>query len=106
MLVAAAIVASSAGRGDFMPVALLILGALLVPPALAYFGVIGGLVALVAEFVIVFVAAWGIDRGRRLGARDPFLDAAHPDFPVPTAAPIRPNPTEAFESPSDRRTPT
>jgi hypothetical protein len=106
MLIAAVIVASSAGRGDSMPMALLILGALLVPPALAYLGVIGGFVALAAEFVIVFVAAWGIDRGRRLGARDPFLDAAHPDLPVPMGAPIRPNPTEAFESPSDRRSPS
>ena len=87
--------------------AVLILGAMLVPPALAYFGVIGGFVALVADIAILFVAGWGIDRGRRLGARDPYLDGSHPDFPVPMGGgPVRPNPTEAFESPSDRRSPS
>jgi hypothetical protein len=86
--------------------AVLILGALLVPPALAYFGVIGGLGAFVADIAILLLAAWNVDRGRRLGARDPFLDASHPDFPVPMGGPVRPNPTEAFESPSDRRSPS
>jgi len=86
--------------------ALSILGAMLVPVALAYFGVIGGLAALVLAIAILLVAAWNVDRGRRPGAREPFVDAAHPDFPVPMAGPVRPNPTETFESPSDRRGPT
>ena len=89
-----------------MPMALLILGALFVPPALAYFGVIGGWLALIAEIAILFLAAWNLDRGRRLGARDPFLDRNRADFATPMATNVRPIPTGAVEAPSDRRTPT
>jgi hypothetical protein len=82
--------------------ALLILVALLIPPALAFLGVIALPVVVVADIGILFAAAWWFDRGRALGARDPFLDANRPDFPVQFTANARQLPTEAFEDPKDR----
>ncbi len=82
--------------------ALLIIGALLIPPALAYLGVISLFVMFLDQIGILFVAGWGIDRGRAVGARDPFLDAdptrnldvLHRPGPSP--------PDEAIERPEDR----
>jgi hypothetical protein len=79
-----------------------ILGAMLIPPALSWFGVLGWTAVLVAEVVIILVAAWNFDRGRRPGAPDPFGDPHHPDFPVPMFEDIRPWPMEDIESPADR----
>jgi hypothetical protein len=39
---------------------------------------------LLAEIVILFVAAWGIDRRRKLGARSPVLDANRADIGAST----------------------
>jgi len=83
-------------------VALLIIVALLIPPLLAYIGVIGIFVMFVVDVAILLVAAWGFDRGRALGARDPFLDANRPDYASPLTAEVPPLPTEAFEDPKDR----
>jgi hypothetical protein len=88
-----------------MPAALLILAGMIGVAALAYIGVIGGFVALIGEIAIVLGAAWLFDRGRRLGARDPYLDANRADYPVNAGASIRPVPTEALEGPTDRRSP-
>ena len=82
--------------------ALLIIGALLIPPALAYLGVISLFVMFLAEIGILFVAAWGIDRNRAVGARDPFLDANRPDFSTSFTDSVPPPPTEAIEQPKDR----
>ena len=82
--------------------ALLIIGALLIPPALAYLGVISLVVMFLAEIGILLVAAWGIDRNRAVGARDPFLDANRPDFPTSFTNEVPPLPTEAIERPEDR----
>lgn len=79
-----------------------ILGAMLIPPALNYFGVLSWTVVLIAEVVIILVAAWNFDRGRRLGATEPFADSRHPDFPVPLSGDFRQVPMEAIESPADR----
>ncbi len=85
--------------------AILILVALLVPPALAYVGVIGGLPAALADIAILFVAAWGVDRGRKPGARNPFLDQNRSDFPTSGDGQINQAPAEAFQSPSARGVP-
>ncbi len=85
--------------------AILILVALLMPPALAYVGVIGWLPAALADIVILFVAAWGIDRGRTPGARNPFLDHNRSDFPTSGHGQINRAPAEAFQSPADRGVP-
>ena len=87
-------------KGDRVP--LLILIALLIPPALAYLGVIGLGVMFLADIAIVLVAAWRFDRGRVVGARDPFLDANRADFSSSFTNPVPPLPTEAIETPKDR----
>jgi hypothetical protein len=83
-------------------VPLLILVALLIPPLLAYLGFISLVIMFVADIAILLVAAWGLDRGRAVGARDPFLDANRPDYSSPFTVMIPPLPTEAFEDPEDR----
>ena len=82
--------------------ALLIVGALLIPPALAYVGAISLFVMFLADIGILLVAAWGIDRHRAVGARDPFLDANRPDQATSFANEVPPIPAEAFERPEDR----
>ncbi len=82
--------------------ALLILVALLVPPLLAYLGIIGLGVMFIADVVILLVFAWRFDRGRAVGARDPFLDANRPDFSSSFTNEVPPLPTEAIEPPEDR----
>lgn len=82
--------------------ALGILLALLVPPVLAYAGFIGGFVVVIAEIGILLVVAWLFDRGRRVGARDPFLDANRPDYSTSFTNMVPPLPTEAIEQPKDR----
>ena len=82
--------------------ALAIIGALLIPPVLAYVGVINLFVMFLAEIGVLFVAAWGIDRNRAVGARDPFLDANRPDQATSFTNPVPPLPTGAFERPEDR----
>ena len=88
---------------------LLILVGLLIPPALAYFGLIGGLPALVAEFVILFAAAWNFDRNRRPGAPGPKWDASAPDFAAPMGGGepmgVHQIPTQAVEDPENRTRP-
>jgi hypothetical protein len=83
---------------------LLILVALLIPPILGYIGVIGWQLALVAEFVILFAAAWNFDRHRRPGAPGPKWDAAAPDFAAPMDG-HREIPTQAVEDPENRSRP-
>ena len=83
-------------------VPLLILVGLLIPPLLAYLGFISLVLMFIADIAILLVAAWGIDRGRSVGARDPFLDTNRPDYSSPFTAMIPPLPTEAFEDPEDR----
>lgn len=75
---------------------------MLIPPALNWFGVLSWAAVLLAEVVIILVAAWNFDRGRRVGAPDPFPDPRHPDFPVPMSDEFRPWPTEAIETPAER----
>lgn len=82
--------------------ALLILVALFVAPALAFLGVIPLALVVVAEIAILFAAAWWFDHGRALGARDPFLDENRPDFAAPMATMDPPRPTEAIELPRDK----
>ena len=82
--------------------ALLILVALLVPPLLAWAGVISLIAMFAADIGILVVAAWAFDRGRAVGARDPFLDENRPDTSSAFSAIIPPLPTEAFEDPKDR----
>jgi hypothetical protein len=82
--------------------ALLILAALFVAPALAFLGLIPLPLVVVAEIGVLFAAGWWLDRGRALGARDPFLDEHRPDFPMPMTAMDPPRPTEAIELPKDR----
>ena len=82
--------------------ALLILASLFVAPALAYLGVIPAPLVVVVEIAILFAAAWWFDRGRALGARDPFLDANRPDLASPVANWDPPRPTEAIEQPRDK----
>jgi len=82
--------------------ALVILVALLVPPALAYLGVIGLGVMFVADVAILLAVAWRFDRGRAVGARDPILDPNRADFSSSFTNPVPPLPTEAFEPPKDR----
>lgn len=88
-----------------MPAALLIVAAMIGIAALAYLGVIGGYVPLIAVIAIVLVPGWLVDRGRRLGARDPFLDADRADVPGNAGSIVRQAPPEAFQSPSERRSP-
>jgi hypothetical protein len=87
--------------------ALLILVGLLIPPILGYIGVIGWQLALVAELVILFAAAWSFDRGRRPGAPGPKWDAAAPDFPAPMfpTEGVHEIPTQAVEDPENRTRP-
>ena len=82
--------------------ALVIIGALLIPPLLAYVGIISLFVMFVAEMGVLLVAAWGIDRHRAVGARDPFLDANRPDIPMSVTNINPPRPAEAIERPEDR----
>ena len=82
--------------------ALLLLVALLVPPLLAYLGVIGLIAMFAADVAILLVAAWAFDRLRGVGSRDPFLDVNRPDFSTSFTNMIPPLPTEAFEDPEDR----
>ena len=89
-----------------MPAALSIVAAIVGVAALAYFGVIGGFAALIGVIAIVFVAAWSFDRGRRLGARDPYLDANRGDFPANAGSSIRQVPPEAVQGPGDRGSPS
>jgi hypothetical protein len=89
-----------------MPAALLILAGMIGVALLAYVGVIGGFVALIGEIAIVLAAAWLFDRGRRIGARDPYLDANRADVPANGGATIRQVPTEAVQSPSERGSPS
>ena len=84
--------------------ALLILGALLVPPPLAYLGVLGWQLAVIAEFVTLCAAAWNFDRSRRPGAPGPVWDTAHPDFAAPMDG-HREIPTQAVEDPEHRSRP-
>jgi hypothetical protein len=58
-----------------------------------------------ATFAILFLAAWGIDRNRRSGAREPFLDANRAEFQVSMYSTTSQIPVEAVQSPSDRRSP-
>ena len=83
---------------------LLILVGLLIPPILLYLGLIGWPPAVVAEFVILFAAAWNFDRQRRPGAPGPVWDAAHPDFAAPMDG-HREIPTQAVEEPEHRSRP-
>lgn len=82
--------------------ALLIVAALLVAPALSYLGLVGWPVVIAAEIGILLVAGWWFDRGRALGARDPVGDANHSDFPIPMTAEVWQVPTEGIEPPKDR----
>jgi hypothetical protein len=82
--------------------ALLIFVALLIPPALAFLRLIPLPLVVVADIAILFAAAWWFDRGRAIDARDPFLDANRPDYPVPFTDQVRQLPTEAIERPKDR----
>jgi hypothetical protein len=88
--------------------AVLILIGLLVPPVLAYIGLIGWVPAVVAEFVILFGAAWNFDRQRRPGAPGPKWDAAAPDFAAPLMGDqfgVHEIPTQAVEDPENRTRP-
>jgi hypothetical protein len=87
---------------DTPPMPLVILAALFVAPALAYFGLIPLALVVVAEIGVLLAAAWWFDRGRAIGARDPFLDENRPDFAMPMATMDPPRPTEAIEHPKDR----
>ena len=58
--------------------ALLILIGLLIPPALAYIGLIGWVPAVVAEFVILFAAAWNFDRQPPSGRSRPQVGRGSP----------------------------
>lgn len=82
--------------------ALLIVAALSVVPALAYFGQVGWPVVAAAEIGILLVAGWWFDRERALGARNAVGDPNHSDFPSPTAAEVWQIPTEGIEPPIDR----
>jgi hypothetical protein len=84
--------------------ALVILGAFLVPPALGWLGLIGWQVMFIAEAVILAAAAWAFDRGRRLGAPDPFPDANRADVAGQNSggAPVVAQPKEVVETPADR----
>ena len=88
---------------------LLILVGLLIPPVLGYIGVIGWVPALVAEFVILFAAAWNFDRQRRPGAPGPKWDASAPDFAAPMfgeqSMGVHEIPTQAVEDPENRTRP-
>jgi hypothetical protein len=81
--------------------ATLILAAMMAVAALAYLGVIGGYVAFLGVVAIVLVAAWLFDRGRRLGARAPYLDANRGDYPANAGSSIRPVPSEAVTGPRE-----
>ena len=86
--------------------ALLILIALLIPAVLAYFGLIGWVPAVVAEFVILFAAAWNFDRKRRPGAPGPRWDAAAPEFASRIGDDgVHEIPTQAVEDPEHRSRP-
>ena len=80
---------------------LVILGALAIPLVLGYLGILGWQLIVGAEIGILLFVAWRFDRGRALGARDPFVDQNRADFPTPFTAMIPPLPKEAFEDPED-----
>jgi hypothetical protein len=82
--------------------ALLILAALFVPPALAFLGLVPLPVLVLAEIGVLLAAGWWFDHGRSIGARDPFLDGNRPEFPIQFGAEVRPQPTEVIEKPKDR----
>jgi len=89
-------------ESEVRSMAFVILAALLVPPALAYIGFISLTVMFIADVGILLVAAWRFDRGRALGARDPFLDANRADYSTSFTNPVPPLPAEAIEPPKDR----
>lgn len=80
---------------------ILILAALATPLALGYLGIIGWQLIVVAEIGVLLFAGWRFDRGRSLGARDPFADPNRADFSAPFTASIPPLPKEAIEDPKD-----
>lgn len=89
-----------------MIVAVVIVVAMFVPLVLLFMDVVSIPVAIVAAIGILLLAGWGIDRNRRLGARDPFLDANRPDLASPMGDDFtREPPAAAIERPSDRRLP-
>ena len=81
----------------------LILIGLLIPPVLGYVGLIGWQLALLAEFVILFAAAWNFDRKRRPGAPGPNWDAAAPD--ISSSVDGHQIPSQAVEDPANRTRP-
>ena len=81
-----------------------ILAALAAPLVLGYLGIIGWQLILVAEIGILLFVGWRFDRGRTVGARDPFTDQNRADFAAPFTASIPPLPKEAFEGPEERPT--
>ena len=81
---------------------ILILAALAVPLVLGYLGIIGWQLIVIAEIGILLFVGWRFDRGRAVGARDPFIDQNRADFAAPFTASIPPLPKEAFEDPEDR----
>jgi hypothetical protein len=81
---------------------LLILVALAIPLVLGYLGIIGWQLIVAAEIGILLVVGWRFDRGRKVGARDPFADRNRADFAAPFAATIPPLPKEAIEDPAGR----
>lgn len=86
--------------------ALLILVGLAVAPILWILGWIPWMAALVIELAVLFIAAWGIDRHRRPGAREPFIDAHRADVAGGHVADVALPPAEAFQSPTDRGAPS
>ena len=80
----------------------LILVALAIPLALGFLGVIGWQLILAAEIGILLFVGWRFDRGRKVGARDPFVDGNRADFSAPFTATIPPLPKEAIEDPKDQ----
>jgi hypothetical protein len=87
--------------------ALLILGAMVVPIALGWLGLIGWPVILIAEVAIILVAGWRFDRGRPLGAVDPVADANRADMSMDFGNPVvSPLPKEALQTRADRLGPS
>ena len=52
----------------------------------------------VADVAILLIAAWRFDRGRKVGARTPYLDENRPDFSSSFTNEFPPLPTEAIET--------
>ncbi len=87
--------------------ALLILGAMVVPLALGWLGLIGWPVILIAEVAIILVAGWRFDRGRPLGAVGPVADVNRADMSMDFGNPVvSPIPKEVAETPADRLGPS